>query len=198
MADAKTHKAERTVGPFGASIRPFTVNGRETLAFCCVNDLLGFEVADLTSGKVLHRVEVEGFRKGAVKRHGCPAHGIGLTPDGRELWLCDVSNNRVHVFDATAMPPKQVQSIELRDQPGWVTFTIDGHYAYPSTGDVIDTGTLKVVATLKDEDGKDVVQSEKVLEIDFAGREPVRAGDQFGIGGVRESAESAAAAGSRR
>ena len=37
------------------------------------------------------------------------------------------------------MPPKQVASIELRDQPGWITFSLDGRYAYPSTGEVIDT-----------------------------------------------------------
>ena len=30
----------------------------------------------------------------------------------------------------------------LRDEPGWITFSIDGQYAYPSTGDVIDTGIL--------------------------------------------------------
>src|SRR4051812_34515230 len=183
VADAKTNAAERTVGPFGAPIRPFTVNGRQTLAFCCVNELLGFEVGDLVTGKVLHRVEVEGFKKGDVKRHGCPSHGIGLTPDERELWVCDAHNNRVHVFDATVMPPKQVASIELRDQPGWVTFGIDGRYAYPSTGDVIDVQLRKIVATLQDESGKDV-QSEKLLEIDFANGKPVRAGDQFGIGRV--------------
>ncbi len=69
----------------------------------------------------------------------------------------------------------------LRDQPGWITFSIDGQYAYPSTGDVIDTHTRKIVALLKDEMGRDV-QSEKMVEIDFEGSEPVRAGDQFGLG----------------
>ena len=24
-----------------------------------------------------------------MKRHGCPSHGIGLTPDEKELWLAD-------------------------------------------------------------------------------------------------------------
>jgi 6-phosphogluconolactonase (cycloisomerase 2 family) len=181
VADATTNKAERTVGPFGAPIRPFTINGRQTLCFCNVNELLGFEVGDLVTGKVLHRVEVQGFKKGATKRHGCPSHGIGLTPDERELWLTDAHNSRLHVFDATVMPPKQVASIELRDQPGWITFGIDGRYAYPSTGDVIDVKSRKIVATLQDENRKDV-QSEKLLEIDFAGDRPVRAGDQFGIG----------------
>ena len=46
-----------------------------------VNELLGFEIGDLVSGKKLHRVEVKGFKKGPTKRHGCPSHGIGLTPD---------------------------------------------------------------------------------------------------------------------
>ena len=46
-----------------SSIRPFTVNGRQTLCFVNVNDLLGFEVGDLTTGQKLHRVEVAGLRE---------------------------------------------------------------------------------------------------------------------------------------
>jgi hypothetical protein len=133
---------------------------------------------------MIHRVEVQGFKKGAVKRHGCPSHGIGLTPDEKEIWLCDATNKRVHLFDGTAMPPKPITSIELRDEPGWVTFSIDGKYGYPSTGDVIDTATRKIVAHLTDETGA-AVQSEKLLEIDFRDGKPVRNGDQFGIGRLR-------------
>ena len=51
VADTSSHTAARTVGPFGDSIRPFTVNGRQTLCFVNVNDLLGFEVGDLTTGQ---------------------------------------------------------------------------------------------------------------------------------------------------
>jgi hypothetical protein len=181
VADTRTHIAARTVGPFSASIRPFTVNGRSTLCFVNVNELLGFEVGDLTTGKMLHRVEVQGYSKGPVKRHGCPSHGIGLTPDEQEIWVCDAANRRLHVFDVASLPPRQVQSIELRDEPGWVTFSLDGTFAYPSTGDVIDTASRKIVAHLTDETGA-AVESEKLLEIDFRGPQPLRAGDQFGIG----------------
>lgn len=181
VADTTTHTAARTVGPFSDRIRPFTVNGSQSLCFVNVNNLLGFEIGDLKTGKMIHRVEVQGYKKGRVKRHGCPSHGIGLTPDEKELWLTDGANSRLHIFDATVMPPKQVASIELRDQPGWVTFSIDGSLAYPSTGDVIDTGTRKVIAGLKDEKGR-MVQSEKLLEIDFRGDQPIRSGDQFGLG----------------
>jgi hypothetical protein len=161
--------------------RVYTVNGRQTLCFVNVNDLLGFEVGDLITGRKRFRVEVVGFEKGPTKRHGCPSHGIGLTPDECELWLTDAHESRLHIFDATVMPPRQVASIVLKDEPGWITFSIDGQYAYPSTGDVIDVKSRKIVAELKDEAGRPV-QSEKLMEIDVQSGEPVRAGDQFGIG----------------
>jgi len=109
---------------------------------------------------------------------------VAITPDEKEIWLADAANSRVHVFDATVMPPRQVASIALRDQPGWVTFSLDGRHGYPSTGEVIDTATRKVVATLTDEEGR-AVQSEKLLEIVFADGKPVRVSDQFGVGRKR-------------
>jgi hypothetical protein len=48
---------------------------------------------------------------------------------------------------------------------------------------VVDVKTRAIVAELKDESGRPV-QSEKMMEIDFQGDEPVHAGDQFGIGRV--------------
>jgi hypothetical protein len=181
VADTARHEIARTIGPFGAPVRPFTVNGSQTLVFANVNELLGFEVADAATGKLLHRVEVAGFSKGPVKRHGCPSHGIGLTPDEKELWVADAHNQHVHVFDATVLPPRLAASLKLRDEPGWVTFSLDGRLAYPSTGEVIDVRTRKTVAALTDEQGR-AVQSEKMLEIDFVDGKPARAGDQFGVG----------------
>ncbi len=183
VAKTSTHTAARTVGPFSNSIRPFTVNGRQTLAFVNVNGLLGFEIGDIQSGKMLHRVEVEGFEMGPVARHGCPSHGIGLTPDEREIWVADGHNSHVHVFDVTSLPPRLTHSLSLREQPGWVTFTIRGDLAYPSTGEVFDARTKRKLATLSDEEGREV-HSEKMLEIDFHNGRPVRTGDQFGVGRV--------------
>jgi DNA-binding beta-propeller fold protein YncE len=179
--DAQTHEMSGTVGPFSNMIRPFTVNGSQKLCFVNVNGLLGFEVGDLTTGKVLHRVEIPGSKPGTEKRHGCPSHGIGLTPDEKELWVTDAANSKLHIFDATLMPPKEVASVQLRDQPGWITFGINGQYAYPSTGDVVEVKTRKIVADLKDEKRRDV-QSEKLLEIDFEDGKLIRVGDQFGVG----------------
>jgi len=183
VSDTRAHEVVREIGPFGNVVRPFTINGQETRCYVNVNDLLEFEIGDLQAGKVLGRIEVKRFEKGPVKRHGCPSHGIGLTPDEKELWVADSTNKRVHIFDNSVNPPKQTESILLRDEPGWVTFSIDGKYAYPSTGDVIDVKSRRIIAELTDESGAGV-QSEKLLEIDFRNGRPVRAGNQFGIGSV--------------
>jgi DNA-binding beta-propeller fold protein YncE len=185
VADASTHKAAMAVGPFGGGVRPFTVNGRQTLCFATVNGLLGFEVGDLVSGQMMHRVEVEGYQQGPVKRHGCPSHGIGMSPDESELWVCDSANQSLHVYDATEMPPRQIATVKLRDEPGWVTFSISGDLVYPSTGEVIERSSRRIVAALIDEEGRHV-QSEKMLPIDFQDGKPLRTGDQFGLGRVLE------------
>jgi YVTN family beta-propeller protein len=181
VADAKTNKVAATVGPFDNVIRPFTVNGSNTLVFVNINGLLGFEVGDLRTGKKLYRVEVEGYKQGQVKRHSCPSHGIALTPDEKELWVADCANSAIHVFDSTVMPPKQITSIQARDCVGWVSFSMDGRFAYSSTGEIVDVATKKIVAALEDETGRQV-QSEKLLDMVISGGKVIRAGNQFGVG----------------
>ena len=184
VASTADHTVVATVGPFENFIRPFTINGAQTRVLANVNGLLGFEIADLTTQKVTDRIEVKGFSLGTPKRHSCPSHGIALTPDEREIWVCDAFNSRVHIFDATISPPQQGASIALREQPGWITFSIDGTFAYPSTGEVIDAKSRKIVATLSDDEERPV-HSEKMMEIDFAGGRVIKTGDQFGLGRVR-------------
>ena len=126
--DTKTQQIVQKVGPFDGPIRPFTVNAAKTLCFVTVNDLLGFEVGDMTTGKMLHRVEVENFKKGASQTTRMPQSGVGLNPDETEIWVCDSANSHVHIFDtATIMPPQAncqfgyaKSSAWLGDlQPGW-------------------------------------------------------------------------------
>jgi hypothetical protein len=185
VADAATTKIVQRIGPFSDNVRPFTINGSNSLVFVNINNLLGFEVGEVTSEKKLYSVPVSGFPQGRPPRHNpCPSHGIALTPDEKELWLSDGVNNYVHIFDATVMPPKQIDDVKLSDSPGWVTFNIGAEYVFPSTGDVIERKSRKIVYTLHDETGAQV-ESEKIIEIDFDGSRPVRAGNQFGVGQKR-------------
>lgn len=89
VADPRTHSLVKPVGPFGNVIRPFTVNGRQTLCFVNVNGLLGFEVGDLQTGKMIHRVEVQGYKQGTGQaaqlsqpRHRADARRIGAVDGG--------------------------------------------------------------------------------------------------------------------
>ena len=180
VSDAATHTIVDSIGPFTQYIRPFTINAKETRVYATIDSMLGFETGDLITGKKLASVTVEGWTKGPVRRHGNPSHGIGLTPNEKELWLCDGFNMRLHVFNA-APPYQQLTTIPVQDMPGWITFSIDGKYAYPSSGEVIEVKTRKVLLTLQDEFNNNVA-SEKMAEIQLEGKKSVKAGDQFGIG----------------
>ncbi len=180
VADTKTHTIVRKIGPFSAGIRPFTINSDESLVFVNVNDLLGFEVGDLETGEKLAGIEVLGWDKGPVRRHGNPSHGIALTPDEKEIWVSDGYNMRIHVF--SGIPPyQQLTTIPLDDMPGWISFSMDGKYAYPSSGEVIDPKTRKILYKLEDEN-HNTVSSEKMIEIFMEDGNVMKAGDQFGIG----------------
>jgi WD40 repeat protein len=189
IADPKTNSVVQTVGPFANFVRPFTVNGAGTLIYANVNDLLGFQIADVKTGKVIHTVQVQGYgwARERLTGHGCPSHGIALSPDEKEVWLTDGANSTVHVFDNTVMPPKQIKSIKVRDEPFWLTFSANGKWVYSSTGDIIDATTKQVIAGLKDELGREV-QGEKAVEIIYQDGKVFKAVDQFGVGQVTASA----------
>ena len=184
VVDAKTRSIVKEIGPFGNVVRPFTFNGRQTLLFANINGLLGFEVADLASGSIRYHVEVPGVAPGRSPTHGIPSHGIAMTADESEIWIADNANNYIRIFDATVMPPTMKTSVKVRDEPGWITFGIDGTLVYPSTGDVIDVRTKQIIGTLQDEHGVNA-ESEKMLEIDYTNGKPTAAGDQFGKGRKR-------------
>lgn len=183
ISDASKHELFNKVGPFANFVRPFTINGKETTTYVTVDSLLGFEVGDINTGKKLAHVEVKGWNAGPVRRHGNPSHGIALTPDEKEIWLADGHNMRLHVFKAAA-PYQQLTTIPVQDMPGWITISMDGKYVYPSSGEVIETKTRKTITVLQDEFHNNVA-SEKMVEIHFTGNKAVKAGDQFGIGGIR-------------
>jgi DNA-binding beta-propeller fold protein YncE len=192
IADTKTNTVVQTVGKFSGNVRPFTVNGAGTLIYANVNDLLGFQIGDVKTGKVIQTVQVQGYgwARERLTGHGCPSHGIALSPDEKEVWVTDGSNSMVHVFDNTVMPPKQVKSIKMRDEPFWLTWSANGKWVYSASGDIIDASTKTVIAQLKDELGRDV-EGEKAVEIMFTPEgKATKAVDQFGVGQVRSASNN--------
>lgn len=178
LVDTATDKVLREIGPVGGGIHPFSVNAAGSLCFLNTGRIgVGFEVGDIATGKILHEVKVPGLES---QKRLC--HGIGLSPDEKEIWLND--QGQVHIFDVSGAVPRFAETVKLTAPGhGWTTFSIDGRFAYPDSGDVFDSRSHKVVAQLTDRpDGGKGVASSKMIEVHFQAGKAVRIGDQCGLG----------------
>lgn len=197
VADTTTHQIIQKIGPvLGNGVRPFTINGQETLAYISTTGFLGFQVGDITTGKILYTVPIRGFSwngNGATD----PSHGISLSPDEKELYVLDWPNNEVHVFDVSHLPasaPRQVADIPLtrsmqhNEQPcaydcladGWLQHSRDGRFVYVGdAGAVIDTATRTVITTLDT-----LYNTRKMIEIDWQNGVPIATTTRQGMGYV--------------
>jgi len=170
------HQIEPVGEPGGQGVFPFTVDSANRYAYVSLGNHVGFEVVDLAQERVLHRVLVDG--EPILHR----THGAALTPDETELWISDQEGRKLFVFDNTQMPPVQTGELDLsQGGHGWVTFSLDGRYAWTHTPDVFDTKTKKLVATLRDEHGNPVSGS-KFIEVHFRDGKVVAVGNEFGLG----------------
>jgi DNA-binding beta-propeller fold protein YncE len=203
-AETATGKVIKKIGPLlNGGVRPFTINGTETLAFTTATGFLGFQVSSITTGKVLYTVPVEAQEgkefpyKAGQPGPSSPSHGISLSPDEKELWVMDQPNSYVHVFDISGLPsnpPKQIANIKLTRamtgsqvgctydclREGWLQHTLDGRYVFVGdSGDVIDTKTRTSVANLEP-----LYNSRVFIEIDWSGGVPVATSTRQGLGYV--------------
>ena len=204
VAGTGTNQVIRKIGPVGGvgGVRPFTINGAESLAFITLSGFLGFQVGDLSTGKILYTVPVQGFPI-TGRAASAPSHGISLSPDEREIYLMDSVHSYVHVFDVTGLPgsaPRQVADIPLvgtvsgREWPcaydclrdGWLHHSRNGRYVFVGdSGDVIDTTLRKTAMTLPA-----LANSRKAIEINFEDSVPLPTwamNNRSSIGGGRAS-----------
>jgi len=177
VLDTSTDRIIRQIKDIGEiGVFPFTMDSQNRIGYVSLGQHVGVHIVDLETGKVMHRV--------LAGDEPIPhqSHGTGLTPDESELWVQDQTNRKLYVFDATKMPPVPKGQVELSEGGhGWVTFSIDGRYAWTHTSDVIDVKTKRRIATLKDETGKPVASS-KLLEVHFRDGKVVAVGNEFGLG----------------
>jgi hypothetical protein len=189
LAEASTssNKVLKEIGPVLQGVRPFVINGPETFAFITTTRYLGFQVGNITTGKIIYTVPVRGFRT-LGGQSSALTHGISLSPTGKELYLIDSVNNYVHVFDVTPLPgasPRQIADIRLRGtlygvkpncaydclREGWLHHSGDGRYVFVGdAGDVISTASRSSIAMLPA-----MTDSRVEIEIDFQGGSPVSA-----------------------
>ncbi len=185
VADTTTHQIIKNIGPLYSGVRPFTINGSETIAYTTATGFLGFQVSDIQTGQVLYTVPINGFSWDG-SGPSAPSHGISLSPDEKELYVLDWPNDYVHVFDVSGVPasaPRQIANIKLtrsmhhQESPcaydcladGWLQHSRDGRFVYVGDeGDVIDTVTRESVINLPA-----LYNTRKMIEIDWQNGVPI-------------------------
>ena len=192
VADMATMKATHTI-TFDDHIRVFVTNHDATRVYANLNNLLGFEIADAKTGKIIKRVEAPAEMWKAKWAdpnqvffgHGAPQHGLALTPDEGEMWVPDAINNQMLIYDNKGhdlwdLAP--AKTIKTEHPSNWITMGLDGKIALSSSGDVIDVKSHKIIAQLKDEHGNRIF-SEKFLELAFdPNGHLLRTENQFAVG----------------
>ena len=147
-------KLDKGVRPMAIESNP---DGSPKRIFAQLSDLNGFAVvARITLPKASATFETD------PGRDTSPSHGIGVSPDGKTLWVTSIPNNSVFVYSLADL--KQIGEVALpvlkvpgREQmssvPNWVTFTPDGKTIYISNAGMrsvtaIDTASMAVKAVV--------------------------------------------------
>jgi YVTN family beta-propeller protein len=83
---------------------------------------------------------------------GKDAHGLAVTPDGKELWLTTQTNDLVTILSVA--DHKVLAQVQVGRDPNWVGFTPDGKTAVVSntgSGDVslVNVKLRKVTGTIQ-------------------------------------------------
>ncbi|HEY8714698.1 MAG TPA: beta-propeller fold lactonase family protein [Candidatus Acidoferrum sp.] len=151
----------------GSGVRPMAfeanADGSTKRIFAQLSGFNGFAIVDFAKRAEVGRIKLPDEPGGygvAEGRTGTPSHGIGVSPDGKFLWVASTAANAIfqyalpsleltgHVNLPQVHPQGQKASGSV---PEWVTFTPDGKYLYLSnSGDrsvsAIDTATRQIVA----------------------------------------------------
>ncbi len=183
VVETATHRVVDTI-PLADDARPITLRRDKKRLYIERNGLLGFELADVSDVnhcRILHtvRIQLTPEQQEAPIR-AVPVHGIALTPDDKELWVCDMNHDLIAVFDVTTEPPRQIVRIPARSDPVWLTFSPDGKYGYVSnTGanvvQVVEVATHKTVKWIDPGKGPEhVVKAKPGVHAGGVGKGPKR------------------------
>jgi YVTN family beta-propeller protein len=155
-------KLDRGVRPMAFETNP---DGSTRRIFVQLSGLNGFAVVDFAKRAEVARIplpnEPGGF--GVVEgRTGTPAHGIGVAPDGKSLWVNSTLANAVFEYSLPELNLIGYSALPLvyslghaptSAVPEWITFTPDSKTVYVSNSgarsvSAIDTKTLKSIAVI--------------------------------------------------
>jgi YVTN family beta-propeller protein len=154
---------------FNSAVRPMTFetnpDGSTHRIFLQLSGFNGFAVVDFATHAEVARIQLPTQPGGfgvAEGRTGTPSHGIGVSPDGKALWVNSTFANAVFKYSLpdfkligrvplpVVHPTGQAPTGSV---PEWITFTPDSKTVYVSNSgaasvSAIDTSSVKEVAVI--------------------------------------------------
>jgi YVTN family beta-propeller protein len=130
-------------------------DGSTKRMFAQLTNLHGFAIVDWEQRREVSRVKLPDIpvaERNSEGIQGAPAHGILVTPDGKQLWSTSKFNSRVYAY---AMPDlKYLGEVKVGLVPDWITFTPDSKKLYvanahDNTVSVIDVAARKEITRIK-------------------------------------------------
>jgi len=168
VVDLETDQAIWDV-KFDSAVRPMTFetnpDGSTHRIFLQLSGFNGFAVVDFNTHAEVARIQLPAQPGGfgvAEGRTGTPSHGIGVSPDGKALWVNSTFANAVFKYslpDLKLMGDVPLPEVHPAGHaptgsvPEWITFTPDGKTVYVSNSgagsvSAIDTSSMKEVAVV--------------------------------------------------
>jgi YVTN family beta-propeller protein len=151
---------ERTLEPvwdmaFDEGVRPIAfekaADGSTNRLFVQLSNVHGFAVVDFKTHKEIERVKLPDEPRRGMAHSGAPSHGIGVSPDGKMLWVN--SSEASGVFAYSLPDLKLIGNVATGSTPDWLTFTPDSKLVYVANAgenyvSAVNTRELKEVARI--------------------------------------------------
>lgn len=151
--------------PFGDVTRPPAISRDERFFYQNIDNMLGFQVADIAQARVVKTIEhfIPTERRGETSR----SHGLGVRPDQQEIWSCNVEHHVVHVHELSSGNFQETATIQLPGSVYWLSFSPDSKYCFVSVRSnrqvaVIDCVSKNIVTML---DGGHAVKRTQVVGV---------------------------------
>ena len=144
--------------PTSAGVRPITFeqapDGSTSRIFLQLSDYHGIAVVDFAARKEVSRfpmADIPGEERHTQGLQGAPAHGLGVTPDGKILFATSKVFSQLYAYSLPDLKP--LGNVHVGQHPEWLTFSPDGKQVYvAAAGDnsvtVVNTATLKVITRI--------------------------------------------------
>ena len=117
--------------PTPEGVRPLRPTPDGRTLYVALSNLLGFVAVDVQTRKIVRRVELGTLPDGMPQPYKATwTHDLYLSPDGRELWLCDDINDLLRVVRLSDM--KEVAQIRTGHFPHWFAQHPNGQTLFAS------------------------------------------------------------------